>query len=198
MADNSSDYGTGLAKAFKKNFKGTIVSTQYFQEGDKDFSSLITAIKNKKIDAIYVPGYYSEVGVIIKEAREAGITAPIIGSGGMADPKLAKIAGASNATNVYYTTPFSTITAEKNAEARKFMKEYKAKYGQTAPTYSALGYDATMMVANAIKITDALAKTKNMKGVTGTITVNKHHDPQMKMSVEQMTNGKVVAGYTVK
>ena len=164
-------------------------------------------IKNKKIDAIYVPGYYSEVGVIIKEAREAGITAPIVGSGGMADPKLAKIAGASNATNVYYTTPFSTITAEKNAEARKFMKEYKAKYGQTAPTYSALGYYATMMVANAIKkadstnsnkITDALAKTKNMKGVTGTITVNKHHDPQMKMSVEQMTNGKVVAGYTVK
>lgn len=207
LADNSSDYGTGLAKAFKKNFKGTIVSTQYFQEGDKDFSSLITAIKNKKIDAIYVPGYYSEVGVIIKQAREAGINAPIIGSGGMADPKLAKIAGASNATNVYYTTPFSTITAKNNAEARKFMKEYKAKYGQTAPTYSALGYDATMMVANAIKkadstnsnkITDALAKNKNMKGVTGTITVNKHHDPQMKMSVEQMTNGKVVAGYTVK
>ena len=125
----------------------------------------------------------------------------------MADPKLAKITGASNATNVYYTTPFSTITAKNNAEARKFMKEYKAKYGQTAPTYSALGYDATMMVANAIKkadstnsnkITEALAKTKNMKGVTGTISVNKHHDPQMKMSVEQMTNGKVVAGYTVK
>lgn len=207
LADNSSDYGTGLAKAFKKNFKGTIVSTQYFQEGDKDFSSLITAIKNKKIDAIYVPGYYSEVGVIIKQAREAGINAPIIGSGGMADPKLAKIAGASNATNVYYTTPFSTITAKNNAEARKFMKEYKAKYGQTAPTYSALGYDATMMVTNAIKkadstnsnkITDALAKTKNMKGVTGTITVNKKHDPQMKMSVEQMTNGKVTNGYTVK
>jgi branched-chain amino acid transport system substrate-binding protein len=90
LQDNSSDYGTGLASAFKKAFKGSVVSKQSFAEGDKDFNALLTNIKSKNIDAIYVPGYYSEVGLIIKQARQAGINVPIIGSDGMADPKLRK------------------------------------------------------------------------------------------------------------
>ncbi|KLD59961.1 branched-chain amino acid ABC transporter substrate-binding protein, partial [Lactiplantibacillus plantarum] len=69
LTDNSSDYGTGLTKAFKKQYRGTVVSSQTFQEGDKDFNAILTALKHKKIDAIYAPGYYSEIGLIVKQAR---------------------------------------------------------------------------------------------------------------------------------
>lgn len=200
FADNSSDYGTGLAKAFKKSFSGKVVDTQYFSEGDKDFNAVLTSFKSKKVDAIYVPGYYTEVGPIIKQAREAGIKVPIIGSDGMADPKLAKIAGDSNASKIYYTTPFSAKAASTSATAKGFMKEYKAKYGSEAPTFSALAYDSVYMIKAAIekensadseKVAEGLAKLKDVKGVAGNITVDSKHDPEKPIVVEQLTNGKV-------
>lgn len=200
FADNSSDYGTGLTKAFKKSFSGKIVDTQYFSEGDKDFNAVLTSFKSKKVDAIYVPGYYTEVGTIIKQAREAGIKVPIIGSDGMADPKLAKIAGNNNASKIYYTTPFSAKAASTSATAKGFMKEYKTKYGSEAPTFSALAYDSVYMIKAAIekensadseKVAEGLAKLKDVKGVAGNITVDSKHDPEKPIVVEQLTNGKV-------
>lgn len=207
LTDNSSDYGTGLTKAFKKTFKGNVVSSQTFQEGDKDFNAILTAIKNKKIDAIYAPGYYSEIGLIIKQARQMGINVPIVGSDGMADPKLAQIAGDKNASKVYYTTPFSTTVAEKSKTAKQFMAAYKARYHAEAPTFSALAYDSVYMIkdaiqkensTNSVKIAKGLAKTKDFDGVTGTITVDKKHDANKPIAVEQLTDGKVSASTEVK
>lgn len=207
FADNSSDYGTGLAKAFKKSFKGTIVDSQSFSEGDKDFNAVLTSFKSKKIDAIYVPGYYTEVGLIIKQARQNGINVPIVGSDGMADPKLAQIAGNKNASKIYYTTPFSDDVAKSNPTAVKFMNAYKAKYHADAPTFSALAYDSVYMIksaieseksADSIKITKGLSKIKNFDGVTGTITINKNHDPEKQIAIEQLTNGKVSNSFNIK
>lgn len=207
LQDNSSDYGTGLASAFKKAFKGSVVSKQSFAEGDKDFNALLTNIKSKNIDAIYVPGYYSEVGLIIKQARQAGINVPIIGSDGMADPKLAKIAGDQNASKIYYTTPFSTMSGATNKTAKKFMADFKNAYGQDAPTFSALAYDSVLMIkqaiedaksTNSVKVAQALAKIKDMPAVTGTTSVDKNHDPEKPIVVEQMTKGKVVSATAVK
>ncbi len=207
LQDNSSDYGTGLAKAFKNTFSGKVVSTQSFSEGDKDFNALLTSIKSKKVDAIYVPGYYSEVGLIIKQARQAGITAPIIGSDGMADPKLAKIAGNNNANKIYYTTPFSTMSGATNKVAKQFMADFKKEYGTDAPTFSALAYDSVLMIkqaiedaksTNSVKVATALAKIKDMPAVTGTTSVDKHHDPEKPIVVEQLTNGKVTSATAVK
>lgn len=206
-ADNSSDYGTGLAKAFKKSFKGTIVDSQYFSEGDKDFNAVLTSFKSKKIDVIYVPGYYTEVGLIVKQARQNGINVPIVGSDGMADPKLAQIAGDKNASKVYYTTPFSDDVAKSNPTAVKFMNEYKAKYHADAPTFSALAYDSVYMIksaieseksADSVKIAQGLAKIKNFDGVTGKITINKNHDPEKPIAIEQLTNGKVSNSFNIK
>ncbi|MCH4163308.1 MAG: ABC transporter substrate-binding protein [Lentilactobacillus diolivorans] len=206
-ADNSSDYGTGLAKAFKKSFKGTIVDSQYFSEGDKDFNAVLTSFKSKKIDAIYVPGYYTEVGLIVKQARQNGINVPIVGSDGMADPKLAQIAGDKNASKVYYTTPFSDDVAKSNPTAVKFMNEYKAKYHADAPTFSALAYDSVYMIksaieseksADSVKIAQGLAKIKDFDGVTGKITINKNHDPEKPIAIEQLTNGKVSNSFNIK
>lgn len=207
LQDNSSDYGTGLAKAFKQTFKGKIASTQSFSEGDKDFNALLTTIKSKHVDAIYVPGYYSEVGLIIKQARQAGITTPFIGSDGMADPKLAQIAGPHNASNIYYTTPFSTKAGDTNKVAKQFMTDFKQEYGSDAPTFSALAYDSMLMIkqaiedsksTNSVKVAQALGKIKDMPAVTGTTSVDKHHDPEKPIVVEQLTNGKVTGATAVK
>lgn len=207
LTDNSSDYGTGLAKAFKKTYTGKIASNQTFQEGDKDFNAILTALKHKKIDAIYAPGYYSELGLIIKQARQAGIDVPVVGSDGMADAKLTKIAGKANTSNVYYTTPFSTKAGETNPKTASFLKAYQAKYHATAPTFSALAYDSVYMIksaieseqsANSVKITTGLAKLKDFKGVTGTITMNQNHNPEKSMVIEKMTNGTVSQAYTIK
>lgn len=207
LTDNSSDYGTGLTKAFKKTYTGNVVSSQTFQEGDKDFNAILTALKRKKVDAIYAPGYYSEVGLIVKQARQAGITAPIVGSDGMADAKLVQIAGKANANQIYYTTPFSTTAATKDPVASKFMSTFKAKYGTTAPTFSALAYDSVYMIktaiekegsANSVKIADGLAAMKDFKGTTGTITIDKQHNAEKTISIEQLTNGSVTKTYSVK
>lgn len=198
--DNSSDYGNGLAKAFKKTYKGKIVDSQTFSEGDKDFNAVLTSFKAKKVDAIYVPGYYTEVGLIIKQARQIGIKAPIVGSDGMADPKLVQIAGAKNASKIYYTTPFSTQVAAKDPTASKFMRDFKNRYHEEAPTFSALAYDAVYMIKEAIeneksddsaKITKGLEQIKDFTGVTGKINVDKDHNPEKPIAVEELINGKV-------
>lgn len=205
-ADNSSDYGTGLAKAFQNTYKGRVVANQTYSAGDKDFNAVLTSFKSKNVDAIYVPGYYTEVGLIIKQARQMGIKVPIVGGDGMADPKLPQIAGPKNATNIFYTTPFSTRVAAKDPFASKFMKAFKARYHTDAPAFSALAYDAVYLVKNAIetqksddsvKITAGLAKTKNFKGVTGEITIDKKHNPERPIITEEMTNGKISNSYKV-
>lgn len=207
LYDNSTDYGTGLQKAFKNSFKGKVVDTQAYTEGDKDFNAILTSFKNKKVDAIYVPGYYTEVGLIVKQARQAGIKVPIIGTDGMADPKLAQIAGNKNAHNVYYTTPFSIKASANNPVAKKFMADYEKKYHAEAPTFSALAYDSINMIKQAIeieksadstKIAEGLSKIENFNGVTGDITINKNHDPEKPIAIEQLTNGKVSKTYEIK
>ncbi|MFD1486162.1 ABC transporter substrate-binding protein [Lacticaseibacillus baoqingensis] len=207
LADNSNDYGKGLAAAFKKEYKGTVVATQYFQSGDKDFNAVLTSLKNKGFDALYIPGYYTEIGLIIKQARQMGINTPIVGGDGMMDPSLTKIAGAKNVTNVYYTTPFSTLSAKSDKTVANFLDAYKAKYGDTASAFNALGFDSVYLIkqaivdaksTNSVDIAKALAKVKDLKGVTGTMTIDSKHNPEKTISVEKLVNGKAVSATTVK
>lgn len=206
LADKSTDYAQGLTKAFKKEFKGQVVATEYYQSGDKDFNATLTKLKSKNFDAIFVPGYYSEAGLIVKQARQMGITAPIVGADGFADPKLVKIAGKENATNLYYTTHFDA-KANTNAKATAFLKAYKAKYHEEAGTFEALSYDATYMVKEAIEkgksadstsIATQLGKLKNFKGVTGTITMDKMHNPQKQVIIAKIDNGETTSATAVK
>ncbi|KRK73660.1 ABC transporter substrate-binding protein [Loigolactobacillus coryniformis] len=206
LADKSTDYGQGLTKAFKKEFKGQVVETQYYQAGDKDFQALLTKLKGKNFDAIFVPGYYSEAGLIVKQARQMGITAPILGADGFADPKLVKIAGKKNASNIYYTTHFDA-KANDNAKAKAYMSLYKKTYNEQAGTFDSLAYDATYMIKQAIedqksadstKIATGLANLKDFKGVTGTITMDKKHNPQKQVIIAKVDNGEEVSATAVK
>ncbi len=206
-ADNSSDYGTGLAKAFKKTFKGKIVDSQTYSAGDKDFNAVLTSFKSKNADVIYVPGYYTEIGLIIKQARQMGIKAPIVGGDGMCDSKLVQIAGANNATKIFYTTPFSTRVAAKETFSAKFLKSFKERYHADAPAFAALAYDSVYMVKQAIedeksddstKIAAGLAKLTGFKGVTGEMTIDKHHNPDEAIVIEEITNGKISNSFKVE
>lgn len=111
-----------MDKALQKKFAGQVVATEYYTSGDKDFNAMLTNIQNKKIDAIYAPGVYTELGLVIQTARQAGIKVHIIGADGMAELKLAQIAGAENDTDIYYTTPFYTLSDNRSSLVKNFLE----------------------------------------------------------------------------
>ncbi|MFC4772099.1 ABC transporter substrate-binding protein [Enterococcus hermanniensis] len=205
LGDNSSDYAIGLTKAFKKTYKGKIVAEENFTSGDKDFQAMLTKIKGKDFDVIYIPGYYTEAGLIIKQAREMGIDQPIIGADGFGDEKLVETAGASNVSNVYYTGHFST-KAPATDKVEPFVKAFEAKYGAQPSSFNALAYDAVYMIKQAIEdqgkatpaaINKGLAELKDFEGVTGKITMDDEHNPVKSAVVLGLTDGKESSAETV-
>lgn len=198
-ADSSSDYAKGLSKSFKEVFTkngGTIVSEEAYVAKDTDFSSVITKIKNMDFDVIYIPGYYNEVGKIVKDAREAGIEATIIGADGFDSPGLLEKAGKDALNNVYFTTHFSQ--AEEDEKVTNFVKAYKKKYDKEPGAFSALAYDMVYFVKDGIEkggssdpkdLAKQLAKTKDFKGVTGTFTIDKNHSPVKTIKFVELKDG---------
>ena len=205
LGDNSSDYASGLKKAFKETYKGEIVAEENFTAGDKDFQAMLTKIKDKDFNVIYIPGYYTEAGLIIKQAREMGIEQPIIGADGFGDEKLIETAGASNVKNVYYTGHFST-KAPATDKVEPFVAAFEKKYGKQPSSFNALAYDSVYMIKQAIEdegkatpeaINKALANLKDFEGVTGKITMDKEHNPVKSAVVLGLTDGKETSAETV-
>ncbi|WP_321388922.1 ABC transporter substrate-binding protein [uncultured Enterococcus sp.] len=198
LGDKSSDYAIGLADSFKDTYKGEIVKEENFTAGDKDFQALLTKIKGLDYDVIYVPGYYTEAGLIIKQAREMGIDKPIIGADGFGDEKLVEIAGAQNVSDVYYTGHFSE-KAPATDKVEPFVAAFKEKYGKQPSAFNALAYDSVYMLKQAIEdqdsadsasITKGLAELKDFEGVTGVMTMDKDHNPEKSAVVLGLTEGK--------
>ena len=205
LGDNSSDYAIGLSKAFKSEFKGNIVMEENFTTGDKDFQAILTKVKNSDFDVLYIPGYYEEAGLIIKQARELGITQPIIGADGFGDEKMVQLAGAENVSNVFYTGHFSTL-APANDTVEPFVAAFQEKYSKEPSTFNALAYDAMFMLRQAIEdenafdsasITKGLASIKDFAGVTGNITIDEQHNPEKSLVVIGFTEGKETSAETV-
>lgn len=185
LRDVKSDYSVGLAEVFKaeviKN-GGEIVDDIAYQESDVDFKSQLTSIKAKKPDAIFVPGYYNEVALIAKQAKELGMTQVMLGGDGWSSPKLFEIA--KEAINGHYFSNHYT-TESTDPKTVEFVKNFKAKYNEDADVMAALAYDATYMMAEAMKnapevtsdnIRIALSQIKDFKGVTGSVTMNENRD----------------------
>lgn len=204
--DNSSDYAKGIAKSFEKTYDGKIVDKVTFQSGDKDFQATLSKIKSEDYDAIVMPGYYNETGLITKQARELGIEQPILGGDGFADPTFITLAGDAAATNVYYVSGYSA-KALANETTTKFIAAYQAKYKSEPSMFDALAYDAVYMVKQAaedtkaktsVDVKDGLAKLKGFKGATGDITVDKDHNPVKDAVVVKLENGKEASATLVK
>jgi branched-chain amino acid transport system substrate-binding protein len=199
LKDVKNDYSIGLADAFQKSFVaagGTIAVEQSYSAGDTDFSAQLTAIKSSGAQAIWVPGYYAEVGAIARTAARLGVKVPLLGGDGWDAPELFTIGGdALNGS--YFSNHFAPDQA--SAQSQKFVSDFKAKYGQEPTGLGALGYDGVMLIADAIKragkvdptaLRDALAVTKNYSAVTGTITMDKDRNPEKSVVVLKIDGGK--------
>jgi len=203
-ADSSSDYAKGLAANFKTQFTkngGQIVGESAYTAGDQDFNAVLTSLKSKQFDVMFVPGYYQEAGLIIKQARQLGLTQPILGADGFDSPELANIAGAANANDVYFSDHYSSL--DKSDAVQNFINDYKSQNnGQDPNAFIAMGYDLGKYVADVIKranstdskeIAKALASTKDFTGATGTFSVGPDHNVVKSAVVIEMQGGKQVA-----
>jgi branched-chain amino acid transport system substrate-binding protein len=180
LYDVRNDYSVGLRGFFREAFKGMggqIVGEQSYSEGDSDFHAQLTQLKALQPEAIYVPGYYTEAGTIARQARELGLTVPLLGGDGWDSPKLFEIGGEA-IKGSYISNHYSVD--DPNPVIQKFLKDYKAKYGTTPDALAALAYDAAKILADAMKragttegpkLRDALAATKDFPGVTGKISI---------------------------
>lgn len=198
LIDNSSDYSKGLAKSFSDEFLklgGKFASTDeltYVQK-DMDFQSLLRKIKRANPDVIFLPGYYAEVGLIIKQARSLGITAPFLGGDGWDSPDLFKIGGKAMKGN-YISSHFAPD--DKDPKVQSFVKDYEKTYGVKPGAMAALGFDAIGIVADSIAraksskpadINAAIITTKNYSGVTGSITIDENRNSKKAAVVLETT-----------
>jgi len=207
LSDVRNDYSVGLQTFFRQHFKqlgGEIVAEQSYSEGDSDFRAQLTQIKSANPEAIYVPGYYTEVATIARQARELGIAVPLIGGDGWDSPRLWEIGGEA-LNGCYFSNHYSVD--DPAPAVQKFVADYRKRYNQTPDALAALGYDAARILADAItragatsgdKIRDALAATKSFQGVTGQITINAERNAVKPAVVLKIENGKFVYVDTIK
>jgi branched-chain amino acid transport system substrate-binding protein len=207
LRDIKNDYSVGLADVFVENFTkmgGKIVADESYSEGDTDFSAQLTAIKSDNPQAIFVPGYYTEVGLIARQARKLGFTIPLMGGDGWDSPKLWEIGGEA-LNDCFYSNHYSVD--DPSPAIKKFRADYNAKYNQIPDAIAALGYDAAKILISAFqragsvepaKVRDAIAQTKDFPGVTGNITIDANRNAVKPAVVLRVMNGKLVYVETVK
>lgn len=199
LRDTQSDYSTGLADFFIKKFKslgGEIVSDEKYVSGDVDFRNQLKKIKTTNPEFIFVPGYYTEVGLIARQARSEAIKVPLMGGDGWDSEKLSEIGGES-IHGSYFSNHYTQ--EDPRPEVQDFISKFEARFGSKPDSQAASSYDAARILFEAIKkanstegkaIRDAIASTVNFKGVTGMITINEDRDARKSAVVLQVSGKK--------
>lgn len=200
----SNDYSVGLAKFFTDSFKqltgdqNAIVAVSNYNTGDQDFTAQLTNIKGKNPDVIFAPGNFTESALLIKQARQLGIKAPIIGGDTWETPEFIDI-GKTSVEGAVFSTFF---TSEKpiTKESEKFLTEYRKEFKDKEPAaVTALGYDAYILIrdaiekvgsADSVKVRDQLAKTKDFQGAAGVITLDADRNAVKNAVIKEVKNGK--------
>jgi branched-chain amino acid transport system substrate-binding protein len=203
LVDVSNDYSVGLATFFTRSFTklgGQVVANLKYQAGDQDFTAQLTEIISKKPDVLFIPSYFAEGAIIMKQAKELGAKFRIMGGDAMDNPKIVEIGGAAVEGFVHTTFPYDPSMTNMSPIAKKFTENWKKAYPSKEPNVNAaLGYDTYLMVLDAIKragkadpaaITKALAATKGFEGVTGSTTINATHDAEKPVGLVQIKDGK--------
>ncbi len=199
LQDNKSAYSIGLKDVFNAKFVemgGTIVATESYSQGDTDFRAQLTALKRTKPDVVYVPGYYSDVGIIARQAREMGLLVPLLGGDGWDSEKLFELGGEALEGN-YFSNHYSPDNPDPKVQ--KFIADYKAAYGGVPDALAALGYDAAKVAVAALEkakdtsgpaVREAIAQTKDFPGVAGNITLDEKRNPVKSAVVLKIEGGK--------
>lgn len=199
LQDNKSAYSIGLTEVFTQKFTemgGKVLAAESYSQGDTDFRGQLGKLKGLKPQALYVPGYYNDVGLIARQAREVGLTVPLLGGDGWDSEKLFELAG--NALDGSY---FSNHYSPSNPDpaVQKFISEYKAAHGTTPDALAALGYDAARVAMAAIEkspdlsgasIRDAIAATKDFPGVAGNISLDANRNALKSAVILKVGDGK--------
>ncbi len=198
LRDVGNDYSVGLADYFLSKFKelgGTILDDQSYKAGDQDFKAQLTAIKAKGPEAIYVPGYYTDVALIARQARELGIKGPLMGGDGWDSPKLFEIGGKA-IEGSFFSNHYSH--EDPSPRIQLFVRTYKERFGQVPDGLAATGYDAAKIAfesmgrasdVSGVPLRDAIAATKDYPGVTGVITLNSDHNAVKSAVVLEVKGG---------
>ncbi|MDR2477808.1 MAG: ABC transporter substrate-binding protein [Treponema sp.] len=201
----SNDYSVGLAKFFVDNFKkltgnsNAILATVNYNTGDQDFSAQLTTIRNLKPDVIFAPGNYTESALVMKQARELGITTPVIGGDTWETPEFIDV-GRERVEGAVFSTFFASEYAG-SPEAKKFLDEYRKRYSKEPAAVTALGYDGYLVALDAIKransiepgkIRDAIAVTSGFVGATGIVTLDANGDATKSAYIKAVEGGKFV------
>jgi branched-chain amino acid transport system substrate-binding protein len=198
LTDNSTDHGQNLSQVFSENVQADIVIDESYVSGDTDFKSILANVQAEDPDAIFIAGYYQEAGPIIKQAREMGIDAPIIGGTGIGNQALVDLAGAEDVTDVYYSAMY-VYSEDADQDVKDFVEAYREAYGTEPDQFSALAYDAANLVMDAIDRADsndpdairaAIAETTDFDGICYDYTMNEDHTVDAPAFIQELQNGK--------
>ncbi|WP_433449592.1 branched-chain amino acid ABC transporter substrate-binding protein [Streptomyces sp. CA-142005] len=206
VVDDKQTYGAGLSKIFSEQFTkqgGKVIGTDHVNTGDRDFSTLVTKIKNSGADLLYYGGQYDESQVLTKQLKDAGAKIPLFGGDGMFTPTYIKTAGKAAEGDLVTSigVPVDTLPA-----AKTFVDTYKAKkYPGDYGTYGSYAYDAATAIIKAVgqvvkdgkvpsdaraQIVDAVQKT-SFDGISGKISFDQYGDTTNKqLTVYQVKNGE--------
>ena len=211
LMDVSSDYAVGLASFFGKSFTklgGEVIARSKYSSGDQDFTAQLTDIISKKPDVVFIPAYFAEGGIIMKQARELGATFRMIGADAMDNPETVAIAGKAADGFLHTTFPYDADAADLSPEAKSFTDAWKAAYpNKEVNVNAALGYTTYLMYMDAFKragkvnseaVTKALGEIKDLPSPLGALSLNATHDAEMPVGVIEIQNGKRVFVGTVK
>ncbi len=196
MTNVDEDYSKGLAKSFKAEFSktGKIVAEESYSGDTQDFKAQLNRIKQQNPDAVYIPGYYNEVGLILPQAKQIGLSVPFFGGDGWDSPLTLKL---PEAQGNFYSDHYSPD--DNRPESQEFVKLFRAKYNKTPDAMAVLGYDAMRVMADAIKragkadrqaVTDALAQTKDFPGASGAISIDAEHNARKPIVILQLKDSK--------
>jgi branched-chain amino acid transport system substrate-binding protein len=202
LTDVKSDYSKGLAKFFEEGFTkagGEIVSKLDFNGGDKDFKAQLTTLKSANPEAVFLPGYYTDVALICIQARQVGFQVPFLGGDGWESEELVKL-GKEAVEGCYFSTHYTPEAG--SPKGAQFVADYRKRYGGKTPdTMAALGFDSALVLAEAIRqagstegpaIREKLAQIKDFEGATGKTTIDAHRDASKAAVVMQVKGGKFV------
>ncbi|MDH3558282.1 MAG: ABC transporter substrate-binding protein [Deltaproteobacteria bacterium] len=201
------DYSVGLGNLFLKAFGemgGKVLLTAYIQTGDRDFRSQLSEVREANPDIIYVPNYYTENALLVKQARDLGMKMPILMADGAQVPTFIETGGKA-VEGVYLTAHFN-LEAVNTDLGRKYAATFKKNYDKDVDAFSALGADAYFILIGAIKrakstegakVRTALTDTKNFKGVTGPIKINEDGNTTKRLVINRVKNGRFTYVTTV-
>lgn len=203
LMDVANDYSVGLCNFFKRSYKklgGEIVADMKYNSGDQDFTAQLTEIINQKPDIVFMPAYFAEGAIIMKQARELGGTFVMMGADAMDNPDTLKIGGKAVEGFLHTTFPYDVNMPNMSEQAKAFTAAWKAAYPDKDPNVnSALGYVCYNLILDAITragsddpeaITKALAETKNLATPLGTLSINATHDAELPVGIIQYKDGK--------